>query len=266
MALNINNVTEILEKFKSEIIANTKEVIKKEISELNFKTIIAEQNNKIEELRTQNERLKSDLQKQYYLINNMKRENNLIFYGVNESDNEDGGHVMGKIMDICNEVMKVELKESEINFVRRLGRKSDTKTRPIILSLVSMSKKTSILKNCGKLKNSKIFVNVDLDKESREKHRELSDIRKRLSNTHSVKMAKNGLEVDGKFMSYDSLRAEHSMEAGENRQWQENRKKRKGETLQRQTRKNSSSQPINNSDITTFFRPSGSGEIKKSDQ
>ncbi|XP_039291243.1 uncharacterized protein LOC120352954 [Nilaparvata lugens] len=195
MAVDIETMEAMFEKFKTEINTSTENIIKKEISALNIPSIIAEQNSKIEVLGKENEELKRELQKQSALIENMRRENNLIFFGVDEADGEKSTQLMDKTLDICNKALKVELKAGDINLVRRIGRKKDKGVRPVMLSLVSVIKKNSIMQECTKLKGSKIFLTHDLDwqrqKILREVGGELRDSKK------NVKVRRGVLEIDG---------------------------------------------------------------------
>ncbi|RZF32659.1 hypothetical protein LSTR_LSTR004087 [Laodelphax striatellus] len=106
----------------------------------------------------ENEDIKQDIQEQNILIDRIRRENNLIFFGINETNNErEVIFYKRKVLDICNRVLSVELKSGDINFVRRIGKRNESKKRPILLSLVSSLKKTSIMQHCGRLKNSNVF-------------------------------------------------------------------------------------------------------------
>ncbi|XP_039299998.1 uncharacterized protein LOC120355540 [Nilaparvata lugens] len=233
---DMDTLTAMFEKFKEDINASTEKIIEQEISALNLSSIIVEQNRRIEELGRENEELKRELRKHNTAIESIKRENNLIFYGVKESENETREQAMEKIRDLCNEIIKVELRIDDINFVKRLGVKTNSKVRPIMLSLVSVVKKYSILDNCGRLKNSKIFVARDLDKETREKRRELNEARKLLKDKHNVKVRVNALEIDGKIVSYEDVKREYMQSDNEKSDnigdpSLPNQRKRKGDAL-----------------------------------
>lgn len=207
MALTAAQLSEILEKFKNDINSNTMQVVKQEIGALNIPALFDEQNKKIERLTRENNELKESLSTQTRLLNVMRRENNIIFYGLKEDDQEDHRKVMDKILDLCNNVLKVNLQEMELNYVKRIGNVHNTK-RPVLLSLISNFKKSMLMRSCGRLKGSGIFMAPDCDKEERERRRVLYEARQRLQKAgHTVSFRRDGLLIDGRLCGLDEVKS-----------------------------------------------------------
>lgn len=101
------------------------------------------------------------------------RKRNLIFFGI--SDNE---HSYFEIENTIVNIVKTKLKiddfsVNDINLVKRLGRRSDNKCRPVLVELVSLRIKLIILKKKGLLNPSPIYIKEDYP-------RHIQEIRKRL--------------------------------------------------------------------------------------
>lgn len=99
------------------------------------------------------------------------RKQNLIFFGFNDTSEED--NLINFIIKMCNFIntnLKVECKESDIDYVKRIGLDS-AKTKPILIKFHSESIKTKIEENRKLLKGTRIFVHKDLPKEIRENKR-----------------------------------------------------------------------------------------------
>ncbi|CAK1594407.1 unnamed protein product [Parnassius mnemosyne] len=86
--------------------------------------------------------------------NNVQR--NLVFFGVEENE-KSYYDLQEKIIDIIKNDIKVEIQQSELQALRRLGKKGH-KTRPISVMFTTLGKKISILKNKNKLENTNIYI------------------------------------------------------------------------------------------------------------
>lgn len=239
-----------MEKFKTEM----RQIVKEEISLLNIPKILDEQNKKIEQLSNENEALKRDIKVQQKRLDSMYRQNNLVFNGLEESEEEGSERLEVRILDVCNNVMGVELNSDEINRIRRIGLRGD-RPRPVILSLLTNAKKYKLLQKSFKLKGSKIFLSEDLDKEEREIRQKLFSIKyylKRELQT-DAKIRRDGLIVGSEFVKYEDLLQKYGDKVFN--ETQENKKKRRRVG----NGKNNSSQ------IHEFFRPrTGSSSSTKS--
>ncbi|XP_039297866.1 uncharacterized protein LOC120354584 [Nilaparvata lugens] len=206
MALNEKVMFAMLEKIKNEINDSTLTIIKQVISELNIPSLLEEQNKRMDKLTEENDRLKIEVSRQRVVIDSMRREKNLIFYGMEEREGERREQIMEKIMDLSNSVMKVDLKEADIDFVKRLGTAGPGVKRPIMLSLVSNMKRQSIINNSARLKTCKLSVSPDYDKETREKKKKLYSVQRQLRDAgYDVKIKGIGLLINGNYTTWDNL-------------------------------------------------------------
>lgn len=119
----------------------------------------------------------SNISLQKKLDDTEKREknNNLIFKGLPESDQATND----TIKQFCKEHLSVD--DLQIRNSYRLGRKDNTKTRPILVEFVMQDHLKSILFNKKKLKNSKINIHRDLTLNTRKKHNFLWEVKKEIT-------------------------------------------------------------------------------------
>ncbi|KOB76373.1 Endonuclease-reverse transcriptase [Operophtera brumata] len=84
---------------------------------------------------------------------------NLVFFGI--SDEEKSYFDLEEIiLKIINENLQLECNSSEVQHVRRIGKKGD-KPRPIMLGLSTYGKKVLILKNKNKLIGTGVYIKED---------------------------------------------------------------------------------------------------------
>lgn len=86
------------------------------------------------------------------------RRNNIRFYGVPESKNE---NTIETIINICNEKLQTNITKNMIDCCHRLG-KPDSGTKPIIVRFVNRYTKENLFKNKSKLKGTHIVLREDL--------------------------------------------------------------------------------------------------------
>lgn len=99
-----------------------------------------------------------------------KRKNNLVFFGVEEK-----GKNETELIDYIKDTVEdtgVHMNSQEISQVYRIGRKTENRNRPVVVSFTTIWKKHLILKNKSKFPPS-IYVKEDYSKET-------LDIRKQL--------------------------------------------------------------------------------------
>uniref|UniRef100_A0A147BIZ2 Myosin light chain kinase n=1 Tax=Ixodes ricinus TaxID=34613 RepID=A0A147BIZ2_IXORI len=127
-------------------------------------------------------------------LENRSRRNNLVIYGVEESNAETEQHLMEKVVEgFFKSKMSVEVKSLER--IHRLGRVARGKPRPIILRFGNYNERQNVLRNAKKLKGTRIFINEDFSKNVRM-------IRKKLWES-----AKENRERGEKvYLSYDKLK------------------------------------------------------------
>lgn len=102
------------------------------------------------------------------------RRRNLIVYGIGESENENFNELKGKVDHLLNTTMGLDVKREEIDEFFRLGKKTEgRRDRPIIVKMISNWRKIDIMKNRGKLKGTKIFIENDLNEEEKAEKKNL---------------------------------------------------------------------------------------------
>ena len=110
-----------------------------------------------------------------------KKEDNLIIYGMPESDATDKKEEMledyRRIKQVYSD--KVEIEQNDLKHITRIGIKENDKTRPIQITLSSQNKRKQILTNNMYLKlldndiSTNIYVSTDRTKKQREADKEL---------------------------------------------------------------------------------------------
>ncbi|CAB3236823.1 unnamed protein product [Arctia plantaginis] len=156
------------QKMKQEMSAQTREIteaVTKKVSEsINEKlTALVEENNNLKtEVKTLQDKIK--------LMEDHKRKNNIIFFGMQEEQNNKSP--IDSITKLLEKYMNIHINPQEINNVYRLGAKQDNKPRPILVTFTTNWRKNEILKNKKKL-DHEIYIKEDLSKEILEKRKEL---------------------------------------------------------------------------------------------
>ena len=115
------------------------------------------------------------------------KEQNLVFFNVPESDEDNVGERMKFDFNLLSEAYKQELKHDQISSLFRVGKKGE-KVRPLIVKFKSVEIKNNMLKKTSKM-NIKhdnevrpIYVAIDRTEKQREEHRKLvSELRERKS-------------------------------------------------------------------------------------
>ncbi|CAB3244043.1 unnamed protein product [Arctia plantaginis] len=128
---------------------------------------------KLKPLVEENLHLKNEVEKLNEMVKRLeygKRENNLIFYGYEESTEEKNTNIVKMVTKTLND-SGIEINKRDINKAFRIG-KAKGEARPILVNILNVWKKNEILKNKSSLPKN-IFVNEDFSKEVLEKRREL---------------------------------------------------------------------------------------------
>lgn len=101
------------------------------------------------------------------------RKKNIIFFGVQETENS-YFTLQNNVLDIINNIMKVDCGKRDIECVSRMGKKSE-KIRPIIVTFTTMGKKIELLKNKKMLqKSGNFYITEDFPPEVLEERKKLS--------------------------------------------------------------------------------------------
>ena len=81
---------------------------------------------------------------------------NLVFFGIEEGE-DSYLQLQGKILNVVNENLNVDISEPQIEAVRRIGKKGG-KSRPVAVTFTTLGTKIKILKNKKMLQNSDIYI------------------------------------------------------------------------------------------------------------
>ena len=87
------------------------------------------------------------------------RRNCLLLHGVDEEDVEDADQ---NIIEVIAEEMDIQLVEEDLDCTHRIGKKSDGKSRPIIIKFACYIVKKKIYSNKKKLKGKNVMITESL--------------------------------------------------------------------------------------------------------
>lgn len=121
-----------------------------------LKTVNADVN----KLKQENEQLKVEintLHKQINTLESYSKQNYLVFYGIDEEENEDPITIENAVCNIIKTKMLIPIKQEDIEVARRLGSNNNGR-RPVLLKLLRQKMRENILRNGKKLKNSSYSV------------------------------------------------------------------------------------------------------------
>lgn len=170
----MEEITKILKKIQDDIDSQNNamlEMQKKITEDVNRNT-----NEHFKEINIKYSEMAETLQKQnkdIEYLDKIIRRKNLVFFGVLEKE-KDYFQLITIIRNIINEEMNIACTDSEIEFVRRIGRRNDNeKPRPIIVTLVTVGKKIEILKNKKSLERTPYYIKEDFSQKILEKRKSL---------------------------------------------------------------------------------------------
>lgn len=188
----VDKLTALINTTKFDI----KEEITKAVSDLTSK--IEETHKKITELEKENKTLKKSLEEAHKQI----KKNNLIIFGLEESEDED---VYETVVKFIKEKLKVQVNKSEINHIYKFGNRE--KIRPTVVKFVSFHRKIDVLRNAYNLKNSNYSVANDLTRKERELQKELIGyLREVQKQDPTAKIKQNKIATNDTYYSLDELR------------------------------------------------------------
>lgn len=141
------------------------------------------------------------LENRYINFERIIRKNNIIIFGLNVPT---GTNLLHFTLNKLQHLLGVQLQETDINNVYQL--KSDG-TPPIKVEFVTFLKKDLIIKNCRKLKGTKIFISQDLCPEDRKDQKVLNDhLKIARSKNYLAKIKGKKLEINGESYTIEQLR------------------------------------------------------------
>lgn len=129
---------------------NIKEAINKNIDE------------KFSRIETKTNQLEIKIEQQQRSIDFIDRQikkKNLVFFGVEETERNYKG-LLNLILDIINTKMEVLCERWEIETVIRIG-KSNGRSRPVVVTISTTSRKLELLRKKKSLENTDIYIKED---------------------------------------------------------------------------------------------------------
>lgn len=150
-------------------------------------------------LQTEVTALKGNLQLHQRRLDDLEdrsRRRNLVIFGFPEPDRENATELRKKIIEeLIGDKLGVVV--NSVERVHRVGKKCHDKVRPVIMNFFDYNEKLKVLKNCHKLKGTKISVNHDFCKATIAKRSKLW--------SHSNDFRAQGRKVS---LDYDKLRVD----------------------------------------------------------
>lgn len=116
----------------------------------------------------------SEQDKRLLEVEKQIRIRNLIFFAVDEGE-KTYEELLKTITKIINEDLKVSCNKNELEMVKRMGKKHEDKTRPIIVTFTTYGKKIAILKNKKFLSNSSVYLKEDYPSQILENRKKLQE-------------------------------------------------------------------------------------------
>lgn len=101
------------------------------------------------------------------------RKNNIVIRGIKEESNENYAQLEEIVLILLVNELKIEINANNIDYVRRLGRHSSNRARPILVRFVSFRYKRLVLSNKRILFSKKIYIEEDFSINELKKRREL---------------------------------------------------------------------------------------------
>lgn len=132
------------------------------------------------------------------------RRNNLLVFGVTETDKETRQDIEEKVLkNIFSTRLGVTV--SSVERIHRIGQKKSKQDRPVIVRFYDYNEKMAIFRSCKKLRGTNIAVSDDYSKETLEKRKSLwrsaLDDRR---NGAKVKLVRDKLYIDDAAYTWDS--------------------------------------------------------------
>lgn len=125
---------------------------------------------KFKMLEEQNQNLQaevSELKGKIKELETQKKKNNLLFFGIKEGSAEEEKNIVKFMKEKINTHLSLDIQEYEVDKAHRIGQKTNSGLRPILISLTSNWKRNLILKNKKKLPEG-IYIKEDFTKETLE--------------------------------------------------------------------------------------------------
>ncbi|KAJ2937336.1 hypothetical protein O0L34_g17649 [Tuta absoluta] len=167
-------------------------------------------NQKFSILQTRTEIIENKIDEQQILMDRLEQQikkKNILIYGVEEK--EKNYYELEKFtMELIREEIAIStFGRPEIESLHRIGKKSDSKIRPIVLTVTTISRKIEIMRNRSKLQGTNIYLKEDLTTKIMTERKKLqAELKERRDNGENVflkydkivtKKTRNQKESDG---------------------------------------------------------------------
>lgn len=147
----------------------------------------------------------SELRKTVQSLDNKLRKNNIVIYGIDNSENESQALLEKNICTFINSKLNVDVASNDIETCYRLGKNFD-KPRPVLVRFCNYKIKSAIFGNVKNLKNSGFAISDDLTPHERGLRAKLIKYKNKASNMQlRCRIYKNKLVVEGISYSIDEL-------------------------------------------------------------
>ncbi|CAH2086697.1 unnamed protein product [Euphydryas editha] len=141
----------------------------------NTEKIMMTIDDKIKPLIQENNNLKLEIKVLNMKINaleNATKKNNIIIHGFKETETN-YTELFNSITELLGK-LGIKIDNHDINKLHRIGKRTDGKTRPILISLTTYNKKIEILRNKKKMLEP-TYITEDFSKETLQKRKELQE-------------------------------------------------------------------------------------------
>lgn len=167
----LKNIQRELDEQKNMILKNGERVTEQVTQNINcileekFKILSDKYDNLKEKIENQEKRL--------YFIEKQMRKNNIVFFGLEETETSYSN--LERIMIyFIKERFSFDLDHRDIQEIKRIGKKGD-RPRPIIVTFSTFGIKMNILKRSSSLKNTAFYIKEDYPQNILEKRKELQE-------------------------------------------------------------------------------------------
>lgn len=135
-------------------------------------------------------------------LDNRSRRNNLIFFGIEDNQNETWAESESRILSFCSKQLQAPIASEATERAHRLGRYTEAKNRPLIVKFLSLKDKQRLLTVAARLKGSQFAISEDYLNKVRLQRPKLTQFARQRG--ENFKLNFNKLKMNGKLFMYDS--------------------------------------------------------------
>ena len=168
--------------------------------------------NCVQELKQKNLQFANDidsLKKGLLDMDCITRKNNLIFEGIDESENETRAQCEGLLKQKLLEKLNIDAEEVlKFDRVHRLGKKFEGKSRPILAAFQTFSQKNVVWSKRTALKGTNIWMNEDFPQSIRTNRKQLLPVflaARKCENLKKLSLKLDVLQINGKNYTVENM-------------------------------------------------------------